>query len=1114
MESLLQRYRRDRRKLLDFILSSASIHQIPTSSAPTANVSDSDLDVVSADYVLDCLKSGGVVDISEATKRYYEESARPVMIHSQLGDSYFLSSDPDLAESPPRRLPPRIHVNQSTNHASSSSENIAMSRDGHDLKYTATTSTPLKPVENLNIFSLGLPILNTGLSDDDLRESAYEIMLASIVFSGVQVYTVQDRKKEKSSKFLSGFKGKMDKAHLQSQSLGRHSELIDTIRVQMQISEVMDLCMRQKLMQFATRKLCDRIDIPQISLGLLNSIFKSDFVHEKSYMQWKYRQANILEEVLYFFVNLKTAERLTIKSSLAKIRNTKEWDFIMPPSERAEVLLAMKEVASKLASVPGQFGIHDETCYWTAGYHLNIRIYEKLLFGMFDVLDEGQLIEEADEILMLIKLTWSTLGINQRMHNVLYGWVLFQQFVGTDEATLLEYAILEVQQVLSTEDIDGKEEQYMNSLVCSRVFNGKEKKLSLVEAIFFSMSIWCDSKLLDYHLHFSKLTKTNGLDEIAAKKLKTYIQKSIEAAYSRVAATMDLESKLERTHPLALLANELRLIANRELTVFCPILRHWCPEAGMISAMLLNQLYGERLKPFLKGVMNLSEDVKLVLPAADMLDHDLTQLYSSACKDHGSFHPFDQDFDHYEVGEISRPIILDWVIAQHGRILEWTGRAFDLEDWEPLSSQQRQAVSVVEVFRIVEETVDQFFGLNLPMDITHLQALLSVIFHSLDTYLQKVISESVEKSYLFPPAPSLTRYKEMVIPIAKKKLVESTPLDEKVNNKLNELTISKLCVRLNTLQYIQKQMRTLEDGIRKSWALVRPSANQRWTKEESLENLEESSMMSSESIDELFATTFNIIRDTATDAINKICDFIGTKVVFWDLRDSFLFRLYRGNVEDARLDSILPHVDTVLDRICDLIDDALRDLVVLSICQAALEAFVWVLLDGGPSRAFSDSDIPMMEDDLNMLKDLFVADGEGLPRSLVQKKAEFAEQILSLFALQTGTVIQMLMTASEHISTGLDSRKHGRLCLGDAQTLVRVLCHKKDREASKFLKRQYQLPMSSEYDDTPSKDSTLRSPLISDLIKRSASFHWTEKGQSSFISLKKKLQEATSEIRW
>lgn len=32
------------------------------------------------------------------------------------------------------------------------------------------------------------------------------------------------------------------------------------------------------------------------------------------------------------------------------------------------------------------------------------------------------------------------------------------------------------------------------------------------------------------------------------------------------------------------------------------------------------------------------------------------------------------------------------------------------------------------------------------------------------------------------------------------------------------------------------------------------------------------------------------------------------------------------------------------------------------------DGFVWVMLDGGPSRAFSDTDISLMEDDLNMLK--------------------------------------------------------------------------------------------------------------------------------------------------
>lgn len=55
-------------------------------------------------------------------------------------------------------------------------------------------------------------------------------------------------------------------------------------------------------------------------------------------------------------------------------------------------------------------------------------------------------------------------------------------------------------------------------------------------------------------------------------------------------------------------------------------------------------------------------------------------------------------------------------------------------------------------------------------------------------------------------------------------------------------------------------------------------------------------------------------------------------------------------------------------------------------------------------------------------------------------------------------LIQMLMTASELINMGVSSEQRR---LEDAQTLVRVLCHKKDRNASKFLKRQYELPMSS-----------------------------------------------------
>ena len=65
----------------------------------------------------------------------------------------------------------------------------------------------------------------------------------------------------------------------------------------------------------------------------------------------------------------------------------------MSPSERFEVLLAIREVVLVFSSTPSQFGVSGETYYWTAGYHLNIRLYEKLLFGLFDILEEGQLIE-------------------------------------------------------------------------------------------------------------------------------------------------------------------------------------------------------------------------------------------------------------------------------------------------------------------------------------------------------------------------------------------------------------------------------------------------------------------------------------------------------------------------------------------------------------------------------------------------------------------------------------------------------------------------------------------------------------------------------------------------
>ncbi|MCD7447586.1 hypothetical protein HAX54_032204 [Datura stramonium] len=895
--SLLQRYRSDRRKLLEFMLSCGLIKEIRTPSGPTLSLSNINLDVISADYVLECVQSGGVLDVSLAAKKYGNERRHPKTIQMHTSDAYFLVTDPESAGSHPQRVPPPIMKNHFNNNGTYHSDLTDFSLYGDDCGVNSKTAGTAGSF-NINqaaLPSIGIPALKTGLLDDDLRESAYEVFLACMICSGLEVRLTEGKKKEKSPKFLAGLK-RREKRHSRSLSgslsFNRNSELIEIFRTQMQISEAMDSLTRRKLVRLASEKSFGQIDVPQITLGLLNDTIKSEFQNEKSYIQWKNRQANILEELL-------SAEQ-SVGVFLAKIRNFEEWDIQMSPSKCREVLYSIRNIASALSSMPGNCGLQGETYYWSAGYPFNMRLYEKLLLGVFDILEDGKLIEEADEILKLIKSTWPLLGITQKLHDVLYGWVLFQQFVGTEEAMLLEYAVRKVRNIPSSEGVGKNEKKYLESLVCHNCCSGSESRLNLVQSILWSIGLWCDNKLQDYHWQFCQnpyLFKgvlsmalaignqkfdasgnmemmLNASNEIIDDKVRMYVERSAEAACKRVTDDINTGSKIDKKHPLALLASELKSIAERQLTVYHPVLRHWCAEAGVVSALTLHRFYGERLEPFLKNVSCLSEDVKQVLAAAILLENYLIELHSSEQVESGMHSPLMFDFEH-EIGEIARPIILDWVIAQHARILEWTGRAADLEEWEPLSHQQKQAASAVEVFRIIEETVDQFFELRLPVDITHLQALLSIIFHTLDAYLQKVVNQLVDKHNLYPPAPPLTRYKEAAFPSAKKKLVESVVLDNAVNKKLDALTTSKLCVRMNTLQYMQKKISTLEDGIRESWSAVRVLKDQTRSDEDSHWTSNGILEMCSESVDELFVATFDCIRDSAADAIRRTCELVG-----------------------------------------------------------------------------------------------------------------------------------------------------------------------------------------------------------------------------------------------
>ncbi|ONM14870.1 hypothetical protein ZEAMMB73_Zm00001d002640 [Zea mays] len=519
-------------------------------------------------------------------------------------------------------------------------------------------------------------------------------------------------------------------------------------------------------------------------------------------------------------------------------------------------------------------------------------------------------------------------------------------------------------------------------------------------------------------------------------------------------------------------------------------------------------LYGKQLELFLERTDN-SENSKEILAASNNFELFIAQkLYSVYGETVGS--SFSNYLKPYMVGHFSSPLVLQWLHAQHENVLEWTKRTIEIEDWTPLSAHEKQARSVVEVFRIVEETVDQFFNTSLPLEIVHLRSLLIGITRSLEVYLLHMENQQVPGSTLLPSAPVLTRYAESMNPFAKRKLIEPTVPEEKVAMKLNNLAVPKLCVKLNTLQFIRDQLDAIEEGVKQSWVSVLSAVRllDYLSCMASGRALSESLTSSDESVDELF-TIFDDVRMTAVKITDVILNFIGTRAVFWDMRDSFIFSLYRDSVEGARMQIFIPTIDQVLDQVCDLIVDVLRDQVVLRIFQACMDGLIWVLLDGGPSRAFFETDVDLMQQDLAILKDLFIAEGQGLPIDIVEKEARQTHQILDLYMLKADAVIDMLINASDQMPHDPEATNARRRYVHDANTLLRVLCHKKDKIASTFLRIQYHLPRCSDYDDVPVKDVSSKVPIFSDMLKRGTSFNWSETGQQSFRIMKKKLQEAT-----
>ncbi|WCJ39153.1 hypothetical protein M5689_020165 [Euphorbia peplus] len=1083
---ILQRYRRDRRILLDFILSGTLIRKVVMPPG-AVTLDDVDLDQVSVDYVLNCAKKGAMLELSDAIRDYHDSTELPQMNSGGSAHEFFLVTDPDSSGLPPRRAPPPLPASTpvpvvastpifaSSPVASLSSvaksesfnstgvreltvDDIEDFEDDEDEHEIASVRIRRNTLDNVDLV-LKFPTFATGISDDDLRETAYEILLACAGAAGGLIVPSKEKKKDKKSRLMRKLGRSKSENVVQSERVPGLNGLLEIMRAQMEITEEMDIRTRKGLLNALVGKVGKRMDTLLIPLELLSCISRTEFPDKKAYIRWQKRQLFILEEglinhpVVGFSESGRKASDLRIV--LAKIEESEFRPSSEGEVQRTDCLRSLREIAVPLAERPARGDLTGEVCHWADGYHLNVRFYEKLLLSVFDILDEGKLTEEVEEILELLKSTWRLLGITETIHYTCYAWVLFRQYVITQEHGLLKHAISQLKKIPLKEQRGPQERLHLKSLR-SRV-EGEE--FSFLQSFLLPIQKWADKQLADYHKHFAEESAT--MDDVVLvamvsrrllfeesdqaiqststqdrDQIESYISTSVKSAFTRTLQVVERSDTHE--HYLALLAEETKKLLKKESTIFTPILAQRHPQAVIVSASLLHRLYGVKLKPFLDSAEHLTEDVVAVFPPADSLEHYIMSLISSAGGDI-------KKLSAYQVESVSGTLVMRWVNSQLGRILSWVERAIQQERWEPISPQQRHGISIVEVYRIVEETVDQFFALKVPMRSAELNGLFRGVDNAFQVYSKHVTENLAMKEDLIPPVPILTRYRREagLKAFVKKELFDSKLHDERKSSDVPVPATTTLCVQLNTLYYAISQLNKLEDSI-----------SERWTKKKPHDQIIRKSM-SDKSTSFNQKGSFDGSRKDINAAIDRLCEFTGTKIVFCDLRDPFIENLYKPTVSQSRLEVLIDPLDTELSQLCNIIVEPLRDRVVTSLLQASLDGLFRVLLDGGPLRVFFPADARLLEEDLEILKEFFISGGDGLPRGVVENHVARVRHIVKLHSYETRELVDDLKSSS------MERHGAGGKLGADTQTLLRILCHRSDSEAAQFLKKQFKIPKSS-----------------------------------------------------
>jgi hypothetical protein len=118
-----------------------------------------------------------------------------------------------------------------------------------------------------------------------------------------------------------------------------------------------------------------------------------------------------------------------------------------------------------------------------------------------------------------------------------------------------------------------------------------------------------------------------------------------------------------------------------------------------------------------------------------------------------------------------------------------------------------------------------------------------------------------------------------------------------------------------------------------------------------------------------------------------------------------------------------------------------------------------VLLNGGPSRVFVANDVELLEEEIEILRDFFIAGGNGLDVAEVTARITPMSAILSMMSLSTDDLCQNYTDLSQkEMHTPVSNADDTDIInIHTADVVLRVLCHRAEHSASKWIKAHFSI---------------------------------------------------------